>query len=188
VPNTRKRRRKSGPTKKAARPAKSHASSKAKRTRRPRRLGAKALRALLDTGSRAAAQARRDLAHVAPADVMADAPMDAPLADAAAVATLTFVATVSNDGPWELRSLLVNSFQVLDKTIPATTRRVDVPIPAIFGQQLQLTWSILAGQLMPTVAAFVLEAGREPVSLGQKNGLKKGESWAPLDTVPFPPA
>jgi hypothetical protein len=149
------------------------------------------LRQWLETTEPRPVEARRDLDHAAPPAAgrgMKTAAATAAVALAADAGALTFVAMVSNDGPWELRSLLVNDFQVLDKTIPATERRLDVPIPAVFGPQLAITWSILAGQLIPTVATFVQESGQEPVLLAQKNALKKGESWAPLGTVPFPPA
>jgi hypothetical protein len=167
---------------------KAKAKASRKTRSRPSRLGAKALKALFETDSRQSVPARLDLGHVAAAAAPADAMMGIAVAAAADTGSLKFVATVSNDGPWELRSLVVNDFQVLDKTMPATTRRIDVPIPAVFGQQLRLTWSILAAHLIPTVATFVQDGGNPPVSLGQKNALKKGESWAPLDTVPFPPA
>jgi len=147
------------------------------------------LRRLFDSVPPRGVGVRRDLDHVgaAPARGMRLAAGEVA-ATAAAGGSFTFVAMMSNDGPWELRSLIVNDFQVLDKTVPATTRRVDVPIPAVFGGQLRIAWSILAGQLFPTAATFIQEAGQAPVPLAQKNALKKGDSWAPLDTVSFPPA
>ena len=99
---------------------------------------------------------------------------------------LTFVAVVSNDGPWELRSLVINDFQILDTTHQSTDLRIDVPIPSAFGASLAVNWSILAGHLIPGVAAFIEQPGQSPAKLGEKAPLKKGESWAPLAPSAFP--
>jgi hypothetical protein len=93
---------------------------------------------------------------------------------------------VSHDGPWELRSLVINSFQVLNTTQLSTDRRIDVPIPGVFDGQLSINWSILAGHLIPGLATFVEVAGQQPVKLADKAPLKKGESWAPLTPSIFP--
>jgi hypothetical protein len=106
--------------------------------------------------------------------------------DATAAAALTFVAVVTHDGPWELRSLVVNGFQILDQTIPSTDLRIDVPIPSVFGTQLAVNWSILAAHLIPGLATFIEPAGQTPVKLAEKAPLKKGESWTPLAPSTFP--
>jgi hypothetical protein len=121
------------------------------------------------------------------APVTVAAPPSAAAADSAdAGASLKFVAVVSHDGPWELRSLIVNDFQILDKTQLATDLRIDVPIPSVFGTQLAVNWSILAGHLIPGVSTFIEPAGGSPVKLAEKAPLKKGESWAPLAPSTFP--
>jgi hypothetical protein len=103
-----------------------------------------------------------------------------------AAAALTFVAVVTHDGPWELRSLLVNDFQILDTTILSTDLRIDVPIPSVFGSQLAVNWSILAGHLIPGLATFIEPVGQDPVKLAEKAPLKKGESWTPPAPSTFP--
>src|SRR4051812_15258000 len=90
-------------------------SSRKRRPTTPKRAGVAAVRAALGTTATPGA-ARTDLARtgeVAVFDELTPAP------------ALTFVAGVSHDGPWELRSLVINDFQVLDKTVPTSTRRID---------------------------------------------------------------
>ena len=122
----------------------------------------------------------------APVPQVAAAARAARSAEAAAAAALTFVAVVTHDGPWELRSLVVNDFQILDTTILSTDLRIDVPIPIVFGSQLAVNWSILAGHLIPGLATFIEPAGQDPVKLAEKAPLKKGESWTPPAPSTFP--
>jgi hypothetical protein len=71
-----------------------------------------------------------------------------------------FIAAVSNDGPWELRSLVINDFQILDKTVPTSDRRIDVPIPSALGTPLAITWAILAAHLLPSEPLSKSQASR----------------------------
>jgi len=115
-----------------------------------------------------------------------EARTDLPRSRKAQVPGLTFVAAVSHDGPWELRSLVINDFQVLDKTVATSHRRIDVPIPAVLGSPLDITWAIVAGHLIPSVGTFVEPHGEDAVLLASKGPLKKAESWAPLLPTRFP--
>jgi hypothetical protein len=148
------------------------------------------MRAFVESSTPREVPTRVDLRVEAPeaaAAPMAAAPVAAaPAAAAAAAPALSFVATVSHDGPWELRSLVVNDFQILDTTIATSERRIDVPIPPVLAPPLGVAWSILAGHLIPTVAAFMVAGGGSPVLLAKKSPLKKGESFAPLVPFPFP--
>jgi hypothetical protein len=120
------------------------------------------------------------------APVSARAPVALSETPTDATVALTFVAVVTHDGPWELRSLVVNDFQILDTTILSTDLRIDVPIPGVFGTQLAVNWSILAGHLIPGLATFIEPAGQNPVKLAEKAPLKKGESWTPPAPSTFP--
>lgn len=143
-----------------------------------------------------AARLRATLAEIPPrliaprADLQRRVAPVAAEADAVAVAAddagRTFVAAVSIDGPWELRSLVINDFQILDKTVPTSDRRIDVPIPSSLGSPLAITWAILAGHMIPSLGTFVEESGQQAVQLASKGPLNKGESWAPLLPVTFP--
>ena len=151
-------------------------SSRKRRRTTPKRPGVAAGRAALGTPA-ATGEARADLPRTVEVGVL-EALTGAP--------GLTFVAAVSHNGPWELRSLVINDFEVLHKTVPTSTRRIDVPIPAVLGSPLNITWAILAGHLIPSVGTFVEPQGQQAVLLASKGPLKKGESWAPLLPTRFP--
>jgi hypothetical protein len=154
----------------------STASKKRPASKRP---GAAALRALLATAPPQVGESRTDFSHTVEGE---------GLALEAVVQPLTFIAAVSHDGPWELRSLVINDFQVLNKTVPTTGRRIDVPIPAVFGTNLKVSWAILAGHAIPSAGTFIEPQGQQAVPLDSKGPLKKGESWAPLLPASFPKA
>ena len=149
----------------------------AKKTTRPKRLKAFDIQTILNSNS---------VKRVEPRPMTAGAS-----AKAVAGATPTFVAMVSHTGPWELRALIVNDLQILEKSIATSSLRIEVPIPAVLKPPLHINWSILAGHLIPSVAIFVVPPGPPPHSalkpLATKQPLKKGESWAPLKPIVFPP-
>jgi hypothetical protein len=132
------------------------ASRKRSPTTKPKRAGVAAVRAALGTAA-ITGEARTDLPRTGEVDVL----------ELAGAPNLTFVAGVSIDGPWELRSLVINDFQVLHKTVPTSTRRIDVPIPAALGSPLNITWAILAGHLIPSVGTFVEPQGQQAVLLAK---------------------
>jgi len=166
---------------KAKRRAMKRGTSKTKQ--RPRVSHAKALRGVLESDPRRPHLPRTDIGSGAPRPSES---LEMAEEAVGAAGSRTFVAAVSNNGPWELRSLVINDFQILRTTVATSDRRIDVPIPAVLGSPLRITWAILAAHLIPSAGTFVEEPGQAPKQLATKGPLKKGDSWAPLSPVTFP--
>ncbi len=86
------------------------------------------------------------------------------------------VVEMSNDGPYDIRAIMVDQVVVFQNVSTSNPRR-EFDITAHFHPPARIGWEIFGGIQFPSAGVFLERPGQPTETLGQQAPLKKSVQW-----------